>query len=414
MSSTRSSRQIALGSLVLATALAILYGLHHYIAKRLILDVDLPSPWHELSLGALAVLGLTLVAQPICERLVRPPWSRVVAWPAALWMGFAFLALVGLAATDLVLWLSGGVARAAGANPALDGSTTADVRAAVVALVALGAGAFGLRSGLRPPSWVREEFELARWPRALDGFRIVQMSDIHIGPILGRRFSEQLVRRANACEPDLIVITGDLVDGGVRQLRDEVAPFAGLRARHGVSFVTGNHDHYSGAHSWCDQAASLGMRVLRNSRVAIQRDGGVFDLVGVDDHRGSHIGDAGREDLDAALAGRDPSRPAVLLAHDPSTFKRASRMGIDLQLSGHTHGGQIWPFEFLVRLAIPFVAGRYRRGDASLYVSRGTGFWGPPMRLRAPAEITEITLRSAEPNAAADREDRSHERSLSA
>ena len=135
------------------------------------------------------------------------------------------------------------------------------------------------------------------------------------------------------------------------------------------------------------------MCVLRNRRVSITHDGATFDLVGVDDHRGNHIGDDGREDLVAALADRDASRPAILLAHDPSTFKRASKMGIDLQLSGHTHGGQIWPFGHLVRLVVPFVAGRYRRSDAELYVSRGTGFWGPPMRLRAPAEITEIVLR---------------------
>jgi predicted MPP superfamily phosphohydrolase len=227
------------------------------------------------------------------------------------------------------------------------------------------------------------------------------LSDIHIGPILGRSFAEHLVARVNDRRPDLIAITGDLVDGGVAQLADEVAPFAGLRAPHGVYFVTGNHDHYSGAHSWCDRATELGMTVLRNRRVPIAHGEGEFDLVGVDDHRGNHIGDDGREDLAAALEGRDPSRPAVLLAHDPSTFKRACRMGIDLQLSGHTHGGQIWPFGYLVRLVVPFVAGRYRRNGAELYVSSGTGFWGPPMRLRAPAEITEIVLRHG--NAASSR-----------
>jgi predicted MPP superfamily phosphohydrolase len=160
-----------------------------------------------------------------------------------------------------------------------------------------------------------------------------------------------------------------------------------------VFFVTGNHDHYSGAADWAGRVRELGMQVLRNQRVEIESAGGVFDLVGVDDHRGDVFGREGGEDLEAALAGRDRERPAVLLAHDPSTFKRASRCGIDLQLSGHTHGGQIWPFRWIVRLATPFVAGRYSSGGAELYVSRGTGFWGPPMRLFAPAEITEITLR---------------------
>jgi hypothetical protein len=137
------------------------------------------------------------------------------------------------------------------------------------------------------------------------------------------------------------------------------------------------------------------MHVLRNERVAIEARGARFDLVGVDDHRGDIFGGSGGEDLGAALDGRDPGVPAVLLAHDPSTFKRACALGIDLQLSGHTHGGQIFPFQWFVRIVIPFVAGRYRRGDAELYVSRGTGFWGPPMRLGSPAEITEIVLRAA-------------------
>jgi predicted MPP superfamily phosphohydrolase len=261
-----------------------------------------------------------------------------------------------------------------------------------LALVATG---LGLRGALRPPADVRVEIPLKRWPRALDGFRIVQISDIHIGPILDRRFARHLVERIAALEPDLVAVTGDLVDGGVTQLADEVAPLAELRARHGVFFVTGNHDHYSGASAWAAKTGELGWRVLRNQRVEVEAEGVVFDLAGVDDHRGDMIGGEGGEDLDAALAGREPERPCLLLAHDPSTFKRASEMGIDLQLSGHTHGGQIWPFYWFVRLAIPFVAGRYRRGDAELYVSRGTGFWGPPLRLFAPAEITEILLRSA-------------------
>ena len=179
-----------------------------------------------------------------------------------------------------------------------------------------------------------------------------------------------------------------------------MAPFGALRGRRGVYFVTGNHDHYSDARAWTSHVAELGFRVLRNERVEIGSGGATFDLVGVDDHRGDMLGAEGGEDLEAALLGRDDSRPAVLLAHDPSTFKRASRQGIDLQISGHTHGGQIWPFAALVRIVIPWVAGHDRVGRSQLYVSRGSGFWGPPMRLFAPAEITEIVLRASAGKAA--------------
>lgn len=386
-------RRILLAACFVSLISGFLVGAHVYLVKRLILEPGVPEPWRSLALALVVLLGITLVLQPIGERTLAPRRARWIAWPASLWMGFAFLALLSLGLSDAVLLLAGSTAAAATAAAGADG--VAAPRAALVVGLALVATGFGLRSALRPPVGVRVEIPLARWPRALDGFRIAQISDVHIGPILDRRFARHLVERIEALEPDLVAITGDLVDGGVRQLAQEVAPLAELRARHGVFFVTGNHDHYSGAPAWAARAGELGWQVLRNRRVAIEAEGAVFDLAGVDDHRGDMIGREGGEDLDAALAGREAARPCLLLAHDPSTFKRASRLGIDLQLSGHTHGGQIWPFHWFVRLAIPFVAGRYRRGDAELYVSRGTGFWGPPLRLFAPAEITEIVLRSA-------------------
>jgi len=393
MSSPKILKRAIAASLVASAVCALLIGLHYYIAKRLILDSELPEPWRGWSIVALALLGLSLVAQPFAERFVSRPIARFVAWPSSLWMGFAFYLLVLLAATDALWWLSGDSARAA--DEFAGGTvTTSALRAASVTAIAFAVGAFSMRSGLRPPELRRVEIQLSRWPARLDGFRIVQLSDIHIGPILDAAFARSLVERVSALEPDLVVVTGDLVDGAVKHLRQEVAPFGDLRGRLGVYFVTGNHDHYSGVHSWCDAVTQLGIRVLRNERVEIRDRDSVFDLVGVDDHHGSHFGDEGGEDLVAAFDGRDPERPAILLAHDPSTFKRASELPVDLQISGHTHGGQMWPFGYLVRLAVPFVAGRYRRGDSELYVSSGTGFWGPPMRLFAPAELTEITLRS--------------------
>jgi uncharacterized protein len=378
-------RRVLLGAIALVLV-ALVAGAHWYIARRLVLDPGVVPPLRDALLAAIAVLFGLVVLQPVADHVVGPPRARLVTWPAAVWMGVGFLLLTLLGVSDAAIVLLGAATRA-------DPTSVAAVRALGVVALA-GAGALvGLRNGLAFPALRRVEIRLARWPRGLDGFRIVQVSDLHLGPLLDRPFAARLVARVNALAPDLIAVTGDLVDGSVRTAGAAAAPLAGLAARHGVFFVTGNHDYYSGADAWIAHVRSLGMRVLRNERIAIGDGDAVFDLAGVDDRNARFFGGDHGEDVPRALAGRDPARPVVLLAHDPGTFARAARHDVDLQLSGHTHGGQIWPFGYVVRLAIGWVAGHYRRGASQLYVSRGTGFWGPPMRLGAPAELTEIVLR---------------------
>ena len=383
-------RRIAVAVLFVTALVGVLIGGHWYLARRLVLDPALPEPARSVLLVLLLALAGSLVLQPLAERLAAPRLVGALSWTASLWMGFAFLLLVLVAASDALALLLGALAVADA-----DAVALARVRALGVVLVALLAGAAGVRAARRPPAVRRVELRLRRWPAGLDGYRIVQVSDVHIGPLLDRRFAAEVVARCNALAPDLVALTGDLVDGSVRQLRDEVAPFGGLRARDGVWFVTGNHDYYSGAEDWVAEVERLGMRALRNARVTIRRGEDAFDLAGVEDHHAHLVSRRWREDVPGAFGGRDPVRAVVLLAHDPGTFTVASRLGVDLQLSGHTHGGQIWPFGWLVRLAVPWVAGLHQRNGSWLYVSRGTGFWGPAMRLRAPAEITELVLRGA-------------------
>src|SRR5262249_39462489 len=189
-----------------------------------------------------------------------------------------------------------------------------------------------------------------------------------------------------------IFITGDLVDGSVEELADQVEPLGKLAARYGVYFVTGNHEYYSGVEEWCRHLPKLGIRVLRNERVSLGDARASIHLAGRDDYGSSRAGASHGYDLDRALAGRDPERELVLLAHQPGGFDEAARKGVGLQLSGHTHGGQLWPFTEAVRHVYKHFAGLDREGDSQIYVSRGTGYWGPPMRLGAPAEITKIVL----------------------
>ncbi|ATW50127.1 metallophosphoesterase [Streptomyces peucetius] len=258
--------------------------------------------------------------------------------------------------------------------------------AAAAALGTVGYGTYGV---LRGPRVKRVTVPLAKLPRAAHGFRVAVVSDIHLGPILGRAHTQRIVESINATQPDLVAVVGDLVDGSVADLGSAAEPLAQLRARHGSFFVTGNHEYFSGADEWVDHVRELGLRPLRNERVEIA---GGFDLAGVDDVAGEDEGQG--PDFVRALGDRDRSRAAVLLAHQPVVIHDAVEHGVDLQLSGHTHGGQLWPGNFLAELANPTVAGLERYGDTQLYVSRGAGAWGPPVRVGAPSDITVVQLAS--------------------
>ncbi|MFC8510553.1 metallophosphoesterase [Streptomyces sp. NPDC057411] len=258
--------------------------------------------------------------------------------------------------------------------------------AAALAVGTVGGGTYGV---LRGPRVKRVTVPLAKLPRRAHGYRIAVVSDIHLGPILGRAHTQRIVDTINATQPDLVAVVGDLVDGSVQDLGPAAAPLARLRARDGAYFVTGNHEYFSGADAWVDHVRELGLHPLRNARVEI---GAGFDLAGVDDVAGESEGQG--PDFGKALGDRDRSRTAVLLAHQPIVIDDAVRHGVDLQLSGHTHGGQLWPGNYLAELANPTVAGLERYGDTQLYVSRGAGAWGPPVRVGAPSDITVVELAS--------------------
>ena len=233
---------------------------------------------------------------------------------------------------------------------------------------------------------------VANLPSGLHGFTIAQLSDIHVGPTIKRPYVEAIVARVNKLDADVVAITGDLVDGSVARLAEHTAPLADLRSRHGTYVVTGNHEYYSGAHSWIRELRRLGATVLLNEHVVLDHDGAHVTLAGVTDYSAGHFDPSHRSDPARAVAGAPLDTVKVLLAHQPRTALQAAPAGYHLQLSGHTHGGQFWPWNFFVRLQQPFTAGLERVGRMWLYISRGTGYWGPPMRFGIPSEITRITL----------------------
>lgn len=370
-------------ALALALALGLLLGIHAHLAYALAIAPGWPEPLRSAAIGLIALGALSIVAGPIASRRLARPRARWLHWASGLWMGSMFLLLVALGLLDLGAWLLGSAAHAA--QIPFEPDPDARLRASRALVLAGSAACLGLVQALRPPRIARIELRLPRWPRALDGYRIAQLSDLHFGPILDRRFAAQIAARVSELDVDLCAVTGDLVDGPVARVSGELAPLTALRARDGVFFAVGNHDRYSGADDWARFVQGLGWTALRNRSVEVARPGARFALAGIDDHPA---------DLERALADVDPALPVVLLAHDPRAFAAAARAGVDLQLSGHTHGGQIWPFALLVRLYVRWVRGHHREAGSQLYVSQGTGFWGPPMRVGTRAEITLLTLRA--------------------
>lgn len=366
---------------------------HRYVWARLVRDASLPAPWNRVATGAIVGLFVLLMGGFMAFRALPRGLAAPILWIGYTWLGLLFFLVMSLAVTDIarVITLRVKVGPPAVQSPERRVAISR-MFGGVAALLGVGTSAFGLVSALSPVAVKRVRVVLERLTKPASGMRIVQLTDVHVGPTIGKGFIEDVVARVNALDADVVAITGDLVDGSVEELREHVAPLGKLKAKHGVYFVTGNHEYYSGADEWIAHLGTLGIRVLRNERVRIGGEHG-FDLAGIDDHTAKGRGHG--SDLAKALAGREPERACVLLAHQPKGIHLADQLGVDLQLSGHTHGGQLFPWNFVVRLQQPFVAGLHRLERAQIYVSKGTGYWGPPMRVGAPAEITEIELVSA-------------------
>lgn len=322
-------------------------------------------------------------------------YARIIGWIMYPWIGilvimFAVFVTGDVFAGTIYLTLS----------PSLqDGGRRIFIKQ-VLGFVMLGSvgglSLISLKNGIRPAQVKEVPIRLTRLPDAFNGFHIAQVTDLHVSATHDGPWVEHVVEKTNALNPDIVALTGDFVDGDVDRIGRFLAPLGRLRARYGVYFITGNHEYYSGVGQWVAFMKSLGIRVLMNECVPITVNGQTIDLAGTEDHDSKRF-DGHREDLQKALVSHNPDTPVILLAHQPVTVLEAARMNVDLQLSGHTHGGQIRPFDYAVRLRQPYVAGLHQHPGSTtqIYVSSGTGYWGPPMRLGTMSEITSIKLYKA-------------------
>ena len=375
----------------LLAAVAVVVALHVYLYRRLVHDATAPGWWRRLGLLVIVLLGASSLGAFGLRSALSSPLVTPLSWVGYVWLVLALYIALVLVVVEVPRAVLG---------RRLDPSRRRLARVLAGAALLVGGTTVGYGvTQARSPRLARREVTLDRLDPALDGLTIAVLADVHLGPINGRPFLVDVVDRVNAERPDLVAIVGDLVDGTVAEIGPEVAALRALRSP--SYFVTGNHEYFSGAEEWCEYLPTLGVRVLRNERVAVGRAGAppgapTFDLAGIDDRTAARSGEPGHgANLDAALAGRDPSRPVVLLAHQPVMVDQAARRNVDLQISGHTHGGQFLPFGYVVLLDQPVLAGLARIGRTWLYVTRGVGFWGPPVRVGAPPEITLLSLRAA-------------------
>ena len=393
-------------SLVVLTAL-----LHVYLGLRLLPSLHAVS--HLASAALFLALLLSVVSMPLPFMAFRGHGraiGRGWQWLGLMAMGwFSSMAVTTLLrdVALLVVWLlrmSGHV------TPELMSDLTR-WSAIAVPLMATASSLIGFFNARRTARVVRIDVPITDLPKALRGFTIAQLSDLHVGPTIRHGYIQRIVDRVNRLEADAVAITGDLVDGDVPTLQRHIAPLTGLKARHGTFVVTGNHEYYAGATAWVAELRRMGLRVLQNEHVLLaargshgdltaqgaqtddEADAATLLLAGVNDFNAAHFDQAQASDPLTALSGAPPGvTTRILLAHQPRSAAAASAAGFQLQLSGHTHGGQFFPWNFFVPLQQPYVSGLHRLDAMWIYISRGTGYWGPPKRIGAPSEITLVRL----------------------
>ncbi|MBS1692849.1 MAG: metallophosphoesterase [Actinobacteria bacterium] len=391
--------------------LSILLVIHVYLWKRLVKDTTQPGRTRRSLTMVLVVLMASVTGALVLPRTIGVTELSGIVWTGYIWFGLAaylFLSLLVLEPIRMALryWVRraptaevrcadhSGTAPDPAATQALNRRVfIARASAAAAGAVSVGLVGVGAGTALGRPDLLQVPVRLRRLDQAFDGYRIAVVSDIHLGPLSGRAHTQRIVGAINEAAPDLVAIVGDLVDGTVEELGPAAEPLRDLASVDGTFFVTGNHEYFvEDTASWLRELERLGVQSLRNENTPIRRGTAAFDLAGINDIAGQMHSDA--PDFERALDRVDASRPTILLAHQPIVVDEAAARGVDLQLSGHTHGGQMWPFHYLVRLAQPALAGLSRVQDTQLYVTRGAGFWGPPVRIGAPPDITVLTLQS--------------------
>ena len=381
-----------------------------YITFRLFNRAAFRRRWKVIiALGIVLMIFAPALSIMLRRAGFDPPGIHLLTWAGYLGVGFLSFVFSYLVMRDMLWMPLAGIkmlkariakpgSKPAGSgrveNPARRGFLVHSMNYGIVAAAALTTG-YGIAEARQTPEVKSVPIKIERLPRELEGFSIVQITDIHVNPIFRRPAVEEIVAVVNTLDADIVALTGDLVDGSVGQLGYDVAPLAWINSVSGNFFVTGNHEYYSGVVEWIEEVRRLGFTVLMNGHVVIDRGPARLLLAGVTDYRGGNFLASHRSDPHKALKGAPSADVRILLAHQPKNIFEAAAAGYDLQISGHTHGGQFFPWNLVVGFTQPYVSGLHTHQNTQIYVSRGTGYWGPPVRVGSPSEITLIQLVSA-------------------
>ena len=378
-------------------ALTVFLLMHGYVGWRIIPTFNL-SPISSFVayaitffLGFLPLLPIILRINGYESKLIDK--ISLIGYTS---LGFFTLSFTFLLAKDILFQLVSFINNIFNDQQIVDESKRDFIKKSVsIGIIGLtgSATAYGFYKARKGPHVIKENIFLKNLPSEFENYKIAQISDLHVGPTIKRPYVEKVFDTIANVNPDMLAVTGDLVDGSVENLRSDLEPFKDMIARDGTFFVTGNHEYYSGVDRWLDETDKLGMTNLINSKIIIEKQGSEICIAGITDFRAHQIKKSHRSNPKSALNNVRKNVPKIVLAHQPNSIFSVHDAGADLQLSGHTHGGQFVPFNFPTKLANAYLSGLYNHEGTQIYVNRGTGYWGPPLRLGIPSEVTEITLK---------------------
>ena len=378
-------------------AIGMLWIMHGYVAWRFIPALGFSSSQTILAYTAVFILSL-LPILPIALRMSGNE-SKLIdkfSFVGYTSLGFFTLSFFIFVAKDLVFQLIALLGHIINEDNPFDNSKRDFIKKSIsISMITLAGSAtvYGFYSARKGPFIIKHDIYIKNLPEAYENFSIAQISDLHVGPTIKRPYVEDVLEKISHLNPDFIAVTGDLVDGSVKYLRSDLQPLKDMIAPYGTFFVTGNHEYYSGVDQWLDETDRLGMKNLINTNEIISKSGDEIAIAGITDLNAHQINLSHRSDPELALASLPKDIIKIVLAHQPNSIHAVHKVGADLQLSGHTHGGQFWPFTYPVKLASTYIAGYYDHFGTQIYVNRGTGYWGPPLRIGVPAEITLIRLK---------------------